>query len=102
GDNIDNNRQMLKLNTWPEKCTFAENNTLFCAVPRDLPQGAGILPEVAANSLDDMYKIDLKSGLKTNVSLGGDYNVQNISYDKTKNKIYFTDKNLNGVYEINL
>lgn len=102
GDSIGNNRQMLKLNTWAEKCTFAGDTTLFCAVPRDLPQGAGILPEVAANNLDDMYKIDLKTGLKTNVSLGGDYTIKNINYDQSKNKILFTDIAQNGIFEIKL
>lgn len=102
GDSIGNNRQDIKLNTWANKCTFADDSTLFCAVPRDLPQGAGILPEVAASNVDDMYKIDLKTGLKTNIALGGDYNVQNISYDKTKNKLYFTDASQNGVFEAKL
>ena len=102
GDNIGNNRQALELNTWTNKCTFSNENTLFCAVPRDLPQGAGILPDVAANNLDDMYKIDLKTGQKIPVNLGGDYNVKNLSFDKTKNKLYFTDGNQNGVFEIKL
>ena len=102
GDNIGGNRQMLKLNTWAEKCTFAGDNTLYCAVPRDLPQGAGILPEVAANNNDDMYKIDLKTGLKTNISLGSDYNIKSINYDQTKNKVFFTDATQNGIFEIKL
>ncbi|MFA6547582.1 MAG: hypothetical protein WCT11_01405 [Candidatus Magasanikbacteria bacterium] len=102
GDSIGNNRQMLKLNTWADKCTFAGDSTLFCAVPRDLPQGAGIMPEVATYNNDDMYKIDLKTGLKTNVSLGGDYSIKNINYDQAKNKVFFTDTLQNGVFEIKL
>ncbi len=102
GDNIGNNRQLLQLNTWADKCTFSDDSTLFCAVPRDLPQGAGILPEVAANSNDDMYKIDLKTGLKTSVPLDGTYNIKNINYDKSKNKLYFTNGDQAGVFEIKL
>lgn len=102
GDNIDQNRQMLKLNTWANKCSFGDENTLFCAVPRDLPQGAGMSPEIAASSNDDMYKIDLKTGYKTIVPLDSDYNIKNISYDKTKNKLFFTDTFQNGVFEIKL
>ncbi len=102
GDNIGNNRQDIKLNTWANKCTFADDSTLFCAVPRDLPQGAGILPEVAAGNIDDMYKIDLKTGAKTSISLGGEYNIANMSYDKTKNKLYFTDASQGGVFEAKL
>ncbi len=102
GDNIGGNRQMLKLNTWADKCAFAGDTTLFCAVPRDLPQGAGILPEVAADNKDDMYKIDLKTGLKTNISLGGDYNIKSINFDQTKNKVFFTDATQSGVFQIKL
>lgn len=103
GDSIGNNRQLLQLNTWADKCSFSDDSTVFCAVPRDLPQGAGILPEVAANSNDDMYKIDLKTGLKTSIPLDGkDYNIKNITYDKNKNKLYFTNGEQSGVFEIKL
>lgn len=102
GDSIGNNRQLLQLNTWANKCTFSDDSTLFCAVPRNLPQGAGILPEVAANTNDDMYKIDLKTGLKTTLPLNGTYNIKNITYDKNKNKIYFTNGDQAGVFEIKL
>lgn len=102
GDSIGNNRQLLQLNTWANKCAFSDDNTIFCAVPKDLPQGAGILPEVAADSTDDMYKIDLKTGLKTSVPLNGDYNIKNITFDKTKNKIYFTNGDQYGIFEIKM
>lgn len=102
GDSIGSNRQMLKLNTWADKCSFSDDNTLFCAVPKNLPQGAGIIPEVASTNSDDLYKIDLKTGLKTNISLGGDYNVKNINYDKNKNKLFFTDSTQTGVFEVKL
>lgn len=102
GDSIGNNRQLLQLNTWADKCTFSDDTTVFCAVPRDLPQGAGILPEVAANSNDDIYKIDLKTGLKISVPIDGNYNIKNITYDQNKNKLYFTNGNQAGVFEIKL
>jgi len=102
GDSIGDNRQMLKLNTWADKCTFSDDSTLFCAVPKDLPQGAGILPEVAGTNTDDLYKIDLKTGLKTNISLDGNYNVKNISYDKNNNKLFFTDNGQTGIFEVKL
>lgn len=102
GDSIGNNRQLIQLNTWANKCTFSDDSTVFCAVPRDLPQGAGILPEVASNTNDDMYKIDLRTGLKTTVPMDGTYNVKNITYDKSKNKLYFTNGDQAGVFEIKL
>lgn len=103
GDDIGSDRQMLQLNTWANKCAFADDNTLYCAVPRDLPRGAGMSPEIAAGTYDDMYKIDLKTGLKTNLSLGADnYQVNSISFDTAHNKVLFTASNQQGVFEVKM
>jgi hypothetical protein len=102
GDSIGNNRQSLKLNTWADKCTFSNDSTAFCAVPKDLPTGSGMSREIAAFNYDDLYKIDLKTGLKTPIPLNDNYNVTNISYDAATNKLMFTDLNRTGVFESQL
>ncbi|OGH87530.1 MAG: hypothetical protein A3J93_03310 [Candidatus Magasanikbacteria bacterium RIFOXYC2_FULL_42_28] len=102
GDQIGDNRQMLKLNTWADKCAFADDTTLFCAVPRSLPQGAGILPEVASGIYDDVYKIDVKTGLNTSIPMGGDYQINSIFYDQSQNRVIFTADNSSGVFEAQL
>lgn len=102
GETIGDNRQTLRLNTWADKCAFQDNTTLYCAVPRDLPEGAGMLPELAAGIYDDLYKIDLKTGLKTGVPLGGDYEINNISFDSNGEKVYFTTKSQSGIFEVKL
>ncbi len=102
GDSIGNNRQTLKLNTWADKCSFSDDSTLFCAVPRDLPQGAAMAREIASNNYDDLYKIDLRTGLKTAVPLNDNYNITNLSYDPTTNKVIFTSLNQQGVFESQL
>jgi hypothetical protein len=99
GDYIGSNREPLKLNTWADKCAFADNNTLYCAVPRSLPQGAGISPNIADGTPDDLYKIDLNTGFKTIINLNGDYSIQNIYFDKNENKILFSDYNQTGLFE---
>ncbi|MSU75385.1 MAG: hypothetical protein EXS55_02635 [Candidatus Magasanikbacteria bacterium] len=102
GDTIGSNRQNIKLNTWANKCSFGDDNTLFCAVPRDLPQGAGMSPKIADTIPDDLYKIDLKTGLQTNVVLGNNFHINSIFYDSVKNKVMFTDPNKKGVFQVNL
>jgi len=103
GDSIGNNRTLVNLNTWASKCTFSGDTTLFCAVPRVLPTGAGMNKNVANNTYDDLYKIDLATGLKTPISMGNDnYTVDNISYNTQKNKVMFTDTNKTGIFEVNL
>lgn len=102
GDTIGSNRRALSINTWANKCTFADENTLFCAVPRNLPEGAGMSPAVAADEPDDLYKIDLKTGLKTPVTLDKDYTFDSISYDGANKKILFTDHHQTGAFQVNL
>ncbi len=99
GDAIGSGRQLLKINTWTNKCTFVDDNTLYCAVPQTLPQGAGISPDIANGTPDTLYKIDLNTGFKSEIDLEGNYSIQNIYYDKTANKILFSDYNQNGIFE---
>ncbi len=103
GDDIGRNRQALKINTWANKCSFADDSTLFCAVPKELPQGAGMSPEVADSIYDDVYKIDLRTGTKTNIPLGSDnYHINNINFDAAHGKAFFTASNQRGVFEIKM
>jgi dipeptidyl aminopeptidase/acylaminoacyl peptidase len=102
GSTIGSGRKNIELNTWAEKCTFGDSNTLYCAVPRSLPTGAGITPAIANNTYDDIYKIDLATGFKNAVTTGGDYTVNTIEFDKNSGKLIFTDKNKSGIYEIGL
>ncbi|OGH92740.1 MAG: hypothetical protein A2534_02440 [Candidatus Magasanikbacteria bacterium RIFOXYD2_FULL_39_9] len=102
GDSIGNNRKLLQLNTWADKCTFGNDDTAYCAVPKNLPTGAGMSRSIAQYNYDDLYKIDLKTGLKTPISLDSDYNIKSISYDANHNKVIFTDLNKTGVFESQL
>jgi Tol biopolymer transport system component len=102
GESIGNNRKMLSVNTWANKCTFGNDTTLYCAVPRELPQGAGMSPAIAADTPDDLYRIDVKTGTKTQIPLDKDYTIDSISIDTTNNKIIFSDHHLTGAYGVNL
>lgn len=102
GDNIGNNRKNLQINTWANKCAFAGEATLYCAVPRNLPAGSGMSPELAAGVYDDLYKIDLTTGYKTPINLGTNYTINNISYNASHKKLFFTDAIQTGVFEVNL
>jgi hypothetical protein len=101
GERIGGNRKTVGLNTWADKCAFGDDNTLFCAVPRDLPVGAAMAREISLQSYDDLFKIDLTSGLRTNIPFG-DYTVEDLSYDPVANTVFFTDTVRTGVFEVNL
>ncbi len=101
GDYIGSGREFLKINTWADKCTFTNENILYCAVPQTLPQGAGISPSIANGTPDELYRIDLTTGFKTPIDLGGSYSIKNIYYDNNSNKVIFSDYNQTGIFEVN-
>jgi len=103
GDNIGQNRSNLGLDTWASKCTFATNNEVYCAVPENLPQGAGLFPELADKTRDLLYKIDLNTGTKKLIAIPENaVNVSNIMVPSNQDKVYFTDFTTGLIYSINL
>ncbi len=69
GENIGNNRREIGLNTFAEKCGFSKDSTtLYCGVPSDQKYGYGLEPNILNGIPDDIYKIDLKTGIKTKIA----------------------------------
>lgn len=103
GDQISQNRQSLGLNTWADKCTFATNMEIYCAVPTELEEGSGIFRSVAANSHDEIYKINLQNGTRTLIAVpDGQYNISEVIVDDNQNKLTFSDSRTGSIYQINL
>jgi hypothetical protein len=103
GDTISHNRQDLSLATWAEKCTFSSNDKVYCAVPETLPQGAGLFPELADQTKDNLYEIDLKTGTKKLIAIpNGAYNISQVMVPDDEKNLYFTDKTSQQIYTIQL
>lgn len=104
GDDIGNNRKHLKVETWAEKCVFANNTEVYCAVPDYLRAGSGIFPETADSTTDSLYKINTITGARKLVAVpDGDHNISDPVISENGNHLYFTDKtNENKLYEIQL
>ncbi len=69
GENIGNNRREIGINTFAEKCAFTQDGaSLYCGVPTEQKYGYGLEPSVLSGVPDDIYKIDLKSGIKTKIA----------------------------------
>lgn len=103
GDSIGQNKRNLSLPTWADKCTFANNDTVYCAVPISLQEGAGIFRSDLDNSITDIYKIDLTSGFKTKIAVPDkNVNAESILVTSNQKILYFTDKNTGWLYKINL
>ncbi|MDD5749668.1 MAG: hypothetical protein PHO91_02685 [Patescibacteria group bacterium] len=96
----------LNLATWPEKCTFAGENNLYCAVPQGLPRGAGLFPEIAHDYPDNFYSVNLTSGQRTMlaspVGARGGYSAYNLFLSADGSLLYFTDAKTGTLQSIRL
>ncbi len=102
-DSIGQARTNLNLRTWADKCTFVGNDDIYCAVPEYLPTGAGLIPEVAANTSDNLYHINLQTGDKNMIAIPDRAtNISQVMVSAQQNILYFTDKTTGQLYSINL
>jgi Tol biopolymer transport system component len=103
GPNIGQNRRRLNINTWADKCVWSDEQTLYCAVPVSLPDGAGWDREKFNATSDDMYKIDLKTGVAQKINkspLARPINNPQLTPDK--NQIIYTDTITGRLYKFDL
>ncbi len=103
GDNIGAERTSLRVETWAEKCSFYSTSKIYCAVPNELEEGAGLFPELAKNTIDKLYQIDVNTGAKKIVAIPeNDYNISNIIISEDGRYLYFTDEKTKRIHKINL
>lgn len=94
GNNAGYGKINTGLKTYSSKCAFNQlGDELYCAVPRDLPYGSGLVPELAANIKDDFYKVNLKTGQSTLLaeSAFGSYQASSVFLSADESLLYFVD-----------
>jgi Tol biopolymer transport system component len=102
GNAIGNDRQKLNIDTWSNKCAFADNETLYCAVPSTLEKGAGMFPKMADNTSDTIYRINTTTGFKEQVAIPeGQHSVSEITTSEDGKTLFFNDKT-GQLYKINI
>jgi len=100
---IGQDRRSLDLATWADKCTFASNTVVYCAVPENLQTGAGLFPELEYQTKDNLYKIDLTTGAKQLIAVpDGTYNISQVIVPGNQNYLYFTDQTNGRLYQVQL
>jgi len=103
GEEIGTGRHSLGVETWAEKCTYANESEVYCAVPKDLPEGAGLFPEMAENTSDTLYMIDTQTGFRKIIATpDGEFNMSNLIISDNGYNLYFTDNNDKRIYQIKL
>jgi Tol biopolymer transport system component len=102
GENIGTGRLFLNVNTWADKCVFDDDRFVYCGVPQTLPRGAGFAPAIADSIPDDIIRIDTETGFRTQIATTEEHTINNMSIDSSNHTLYFTDKNISGVFSVNL
>lgn len=103
GESIGTDRKTLGVETWAEKCAFRDNNELYCAVPDELPKGAGMFSELRKNTKDTLYKIDVETGLKKIVAVPDEtFNMSDLMISGDGDNLYFRDHKNETLHKIEL
>jgi dipeptidyl aminopeptidase/acylaminoacyl peptidase len=103
GESIGTGRNKLDIQTWANKCVFSSATEIYCAVPESLEEGAGLFPDLAKNTKDNLYKIDTQTGLKKLVAIPeGDFTMSNLVVSENGYYLYFTDTNTEKINKIKL
>lgn len=103
GTSMGQNRQSLSLQTWPHKCVFASTETAYCGVPTSLPRGAGLIPSVADDIPDELYKVDLRNGTTSKIATPEtDLNVGSLSLSSDGTTLFVHDAFTKTIKKLNL
>ena len=103
GENIGAGRNKLDIQTWADKCVFSATAEIYCAVPERLEAGAGLFPDLAKNTKDNLYKIDAQTGLKKLIAIPeGGFTMSDLIISADGSYLYFTDVNTGKINKIKL
>ncbi len=91
GDRRGDVRLKLGIKTTVEKCTFASETTIFCAVPREVPAGSGSAI-ATIDSPDDLYAVSTSTGRATLAAIpAADTQMFNLSVSSDGSILFYTD-----------
>ena len=103
GESIGSGRSKLNIQTWADKCVFAAASEIYCAVPESLEEGAGLFPDLAKSTKDNLYKIDTQTGLKKLIAIpDGQFTMSDLIVSGNGYYLYFTDVNTGKINKIKL
>lgn len=92
GDQINDNRRNLQIQTWADKCAWQNNTTVICGVPTSLGEGAGLQREIFQTTPDEIYSINLQTGTVTNLGQpAGGGSVKTMTITEDGRTALFTD-----------
>jgi hypothetical protein len=103
GENIGQGRRSLGIETWANKCTFTNSDNIYCAVPHNLKEGAGLFPELGNYTDDYIYKINITTGQKKLVAIPEtEMTITTIVVSEDEKTLFYTDNKSQAARKIDL
>lgn len=103
GTTLGAGRQLLRVSTWADKCTFADAATLYCAIPDALKRGYGLEPVLAERVPDSIERIDLTTGIRTTVGRpASDTSIAQLSVAPDGGSLFYVARTDGRLYEMRL
>ncbi|MFH1456504.1 MAG: hypothetical protein ABIF17_00105 [Patescibacteria group bacterium] len=108
GSLVSSYKTNLGLYTWVNKCAFVSETEIYCAVPKSMPEGAGLYPESLDSADDVIYHIDLSANRKDIVAdpvlqeSDVEFKIASLEISSDKQFLFFFDKNSEKIYSIKL
>lgn len=100
---LGQNRRSIPLNTWADKCTFADDDVAYCAVPQNLPPGSGLQRELARFADDSVYRINTRTGTANVVAVPEvGVNMTNLVVSADGSTLFYQDSNAGTLEQIRL
>ncbi len=104
-DTVGAAKNYLGVNTWASKCTFQSNDEVLCAVPDPdkLTPGIGFAPQLATDTNDTIYKINIKTGLQVVIGKPeGNRTLSQMVVSKDGSYLYMKDAQTDEVIKMQL
>ncbi|MBU0540079.1 hypothetical protein KKF59_04130 [Patescibacteria group bacterium] len=99
GDHIGEDRRGLNLKTWADKCVWQNESELYCGVPQSLDAGAGLAPDQFSDGPDDLYHVDLRTGVSIKISTPEQsHPIKNPVLSADQSQLMFVDARTGRVY----
>ncbi|OJI06368.1 hypothetical protein BK004_03955 [bacterium CG10_46_32] len=107
GNNIGLGNRSLRVQTWPDKCVFASENIVYCAVPQFLSEGSGIFREQTYGTPDTIYKIDLINNSSFPIAFpetagSSSFTIETVSISSDGKELYFVDRVSGRIHKLPL
>ena len=95
GDSVNAHRQSIGINTWADKCAWQSEQVIICAVPDQIPGGAGLQRDALMGNIPDhLYRLDLSSGTKVDLGIpDGNPTINQMTLSSDGQAVYYTEAN---------